>query len=343
MLNLILFLCGVAFLDAAPAMAVGMSAESVKALAVGANGPALSAKERERLENLYYFVGKNRFDSASLEKVAKELAAFDAKHPTDPLVGAVVSNLILNSNYLRGNWYEVRNFVPGSYFKARAALESRFPQGNDEFLANIQMAQLTLFSKDYTKVEPYLKNAERIKGKTFDYYFYSGVMEEQRKRFDMANKMFDEADKLAKSPEKRTAVERHRELIAESTGNWGGMEQSLKRAIEVNPIAQNYGNLGNFYCRRTFRFEEGVEQFRKALSIASYGVAREGLACCLVKLADTQFNKKNYHLAAQNVQEALQMGIPCEAERRFANELKEKIILAAPAEKKSLMKPVKAQ
>ena len=235
-------------------------------------GPAESKLAREA----FYAIEAEPFSDAVI-KAAKDIETAMRTAEDDPWVLIARSRALLEAGYQKGDRSRLASYkareVELAADRARRAVE-KAPQ---EAMAHVQVARLQIITDDLRGAWETLNTAYRLDPKNFYPWYYRGVIALKMKDVKRAGDAFDAAEKLAAMPyQKEWAVGRRMDIAR--LNNDPAAEESLhKQLIASRPHSPHA--VGNYaaFLKRQKRYDEAIEQYRKALAISPYPLAEEQL------------------------------------------------------------------
>ena len=247
------------------------------ALVVAASVPVLAGPNEAKLaRDAFYAIEAEPF-SADVINAAKDIETAMRKAEDEPWVLIARSRALLEAGYRKGDRSRLSSYgaqeVELAVKLARRAVE-KAPQ---ESMAHVQVARLQIITDDLRGAWETLNSAYRLDPKNFYPWYYRGVIALRMNDAKRAGDAFDAAEKLAAMPyQKEWAVGRRLDIARLNKDP--AAEESLHRQI-IASRPQSAHAVGNYaaFLKRHKRYDEAIEQYRKALAIASYPLAEEQL------------------------------------------------------------------
>ena len=225
----------------------------------------------------FYALEAEPFEKKPILEAVALIEKARAMAPNDPWVLLAMSRATLEAGYGSGDRSRLASYAADAVKlgerHARKALEA----APLEPMAHVQVARFQIMTEDHRGAWETLNRAHALDPNGFYPWYYRGVVSLKMKDVKRASDAFDQAQARATlAYQKEWAVSRRKD-IARQVGDKEAEERGYKQLIEMAPGKPHpYGNYGAF-LKRQKRYDEAIEQYRKALAIRPYPLAEEQL------------------------------------------------------------------
>jgi tetratricopeptide (TPR) repeat protein len=144
-------------------------------------------------------------------------------------------------------------------------------------MAHVQLARLQIIAGDHAAATAALDKAAELVPEDFHPPYYRAVIALKAKDAQAAIEGLDAAQARAAMPYQKEWVVDRRIDVARLKGDPAEEERLHKQLIAMSPASSHYYGNYALFLRKQKRFEESVENYRKALAIRPYRLAREQL------------------------------------------------------------------
>jgi tetratricopeptide (TPR) repeat protein len=238
----------------------------------------LAEREAKDLaRDAFYALDEKPFDVERRSKALEDIQRAAKQSPKEPWVAIATSRAILELGYSKGDRYRLTSFDPEAVEKAEEYAKQSVLLGPNESLAYSQLARVQLIRGNYRPAWDTLNQAHEKDPNDFYPWYLRGVLSNRMKNAERAKAALDEAEKHATQLYQGRLTLYERMTLAKLTGDLSAEERIYKQLIDLDPQnAHAYGNYANFLLSQK-RYDEAIASYEKALSIASYPLAREQL------------------------------------------------------------------
>lgn len=238
---------------------------------------ANSNSPEDLAKNAFYEIEADPFNSYVVKSAAKKISDAYNIEPENPWVLVAFSRLILEMGYRRGDRSELETYAPGTIEKAGEYAEEAIKNGKNLSMAHVQYSKIQMINGDLKGAWLTLNKAHQLAPDDFYPWYYRGVISIRMNDFEKAYSYLHEAEVRAEMFYQKSWVASRQINVAKIIGDEKEIESAYLNSIRVNPgSAHLYGNFAN-YLKRKKRYKEAITYYEKAISIASYPAAREGL------------------------------------------------------------------
>lgn len=247
------------------------------ALAAAVLAGAAHGQATEQARRAFFAVESDPFEQDAVQAAMRELEAAHKGDPTNPWVLIALSRLFLEKGYIQGDRSQRRAYrardLKAAEVHARQALEL----APEDPMAHVQVARLQVIAGDHGAAWETLDRARELDPNDFYPWYYRGVISLKAKDAKRATGNLDTALARAVMPFQKEWVVDRRIDVARLNRDVAQEERLHKELIAMAPASSHhYGNYALF-LRNLKRYDEAIEQYRKAIAIRPYRLAREQL------------------------------------------------------------------
>lgn len=261
---------------------VKMSAFLFLVLTTGIPGISNAGSAEDLAKSAFFAIEENPFDTNVVQDAERKIYRAYKEDPKDPWVLIALSRATLENGYMRGDRSKLSTYAPGYVDKAGEFAKAALQRGAHLGMAHIQYAKIQMINGDLKGSWLTLNRAYELNREDFYPWYYRAVISIRMGDYRIANSYLDKAGAYAKKDYQKSWVADRRIYLAKLLGDESAIESAYKKTIEADPKSPHaHGNYAN-YLKSKKRYAEAISYYRKAIEIAPYPLAQEGLKETLI-------------------------------------------------------------
>jgi len=252
------------------------------------NPPKVTAKQKhdQKVEitkarsialEAYHHAAGNPLDADARKEALEILSKARALDPNEAEIYLAETIMVLQDGYRVGAWYKASAYHDGVVDTAMYKVNSAINADPQYYKSYAILAWMYIVKSNYEKAEELLEKSYSLKQDNFYYWLYKGTLSQEKKEYAEAQKYYDIAEGYASIEGNQSLIRTRKRDLAKLTGNLAEAERLYLDDISRDPdSAYSYGNYAGFLLCNG-RFDEAVEYYEKAISIAPYPLVIFGL------------------------------------------------------------------
>ena len=241
--------------------------------AAGLAGP----REAKLARDAFYALEAEPFDAENVPKAVRDIETAMRTAQDEPWVLIARSRAMLEAGYQKGDRSRLSSYKAEEMRMAVGLARRAVEKAPHESMAHVALARVQIIADDSRGAWDTLNTAHRLDPASFYPWYYRGVIALRMKDARRAVEAFDAADRHAAMPYQKEWALSRRLDIARLDNDPAAEEAIHRQVIASRPHSAHA--VGNYaaYLKRHKRYDEAIEQYRKALAMRPYPLAEEQL------------------------------------------------------------------
>ena len=246
-------------------------------LALAASAAAPADRARDLARDAWVTIRDHPFEMTVIEEAAKHLDEAMQLNKNEPYVWLGTAELIMNGGFGPGAAFSAEAYAPGTLEKALPVIQHAVKLDPKLADAHASLAYVLILLRKYPEARTEIDAARQLDPGGFRTNLYDAVWHWKQGNTASSREALKRATAVGTSPAEQRRILYLLESQAIERGDDVQEEKLLKLIVAVDPNDPwSHGNYGWFLIGKE-RYDEAVAEFQRAIAIAPYPLAEQGL------------------------------------------------------------------